>query len=58
MEQSLNNLNEVYDETYRKYKINKDTREKIKNNFNEAQKEVKTRRKENTKLHDLKYGRF
>ena len=58
LEQSLNNLNEVYDETYRKYKINKDTREKIKNNFNEAQKEVKTRRKENTKLHDLKYGRF
>ena len=58
LEQSLNHLNEVYDETYRKYKINKDTREKIKNNFNEAQKEVKTRRKENTKLHDLKYGRF
>ena len=58
LEQSLNNLNEVYDETYRKYKINKDTREKIKNNFNEVQKEVKTRRKENTKLHDLKYGRF
>ena len=58
LEHSLNNLNEVYDETYRKYKINKDTREKIKNNFNEAQKEVKTRRKENTKLHDLKYGRF
>ena len=58
LEQSLNNLIEVYDETYRKYKINKDTREKIKNNFNEAQKEVKTRRKENTKLHDLKYGRF
>ncbi len=58
LEKSLNDLNEIYDETCRKYKINKDTREKIKKNFNEAQKEVKTRRKENTKLHDLKYGRF
>jgi hypothetical protein len=58
LEQSLTNLNEIYDETYRKYKINKDTRKKIKKNFNEAQKEVKTRKKENTKLHDLKYGRF
>ena len=58
LEKSLNDLNEIYDETCRKYKINKDTREKIKKNFNEAQEEVKTRRKENTKLHDLKYGRF
>ena len=58
LEQSLNDINLIYEETYNKYKINKDTRERIKKNFNEAQKEVKTRRKENTKLHDLKYGRF
>jgi len=58
LEQSLNNLKEIYDETYKKYIINKNKREKIKKSFDEVQKEVKTRRKENTKLHDLKYGRF
>ena len=58
LEQSLNNLKEIYDETYKKYLINKNKREKIKKSFGGVQKEVKTRRKENTKLHDLKYGRF
>ena len=41
-----------------KYKNSKDERERIMKSYNDARNEVKRRKKENEKLHDLKYGRF
>ena len=41
-----------------KYKNSKDEREKIIRTFTDAEEEIRRRKKENTKLHDLKYGRF
>ena len=41
-----------------KYKNSNDERERILKSFEDAQNLVKKRKKENTKLHDLKYGRF
>ena len=54
----LNDMIEKYDETNMKYKNSQEERERILKSFNDAQNEVKKRKKENTKLHDLKYGRF
>ena len=58
LKKTLNGMIEKYDETNMKYKNSKDERERILKSFNDAQNEVKRRKKENTKLHDLKYGRF
>ena len=58
LKKNLDDCHGKYDEINIKYKNSKDERERILKNFNEAQNEVKRRKKENTKLHDLKYGRF
>ena len=58
LKKDLDDCNGKYDEINIKYKNSKDERERILKNFNDAQNEVKRRKKENTKLHDLKYGRF
>lgn len=67
-EEAINNNNELkksledfqgrFDEINLKHKTSNDERERILKIYNDAQNEVKRRKKENTKLHDLKYGRF
>ncbi len=58
MRKNLDNCHGRYDEINMKYKNSKDEREKIIRTFTDAENEIKRRKKENTKLHDLKYGRF
>ena len=58
LKKTLNDFHEKFDETNLKYKYSNDERERILKQYNDTQNEVKKRKKENTKLHDLKYGRF
>ena len=58
LKKSLDDFNSKYDEMNMKYKNNKDEREKMRQSFHDFRKELQIRKKENTKLHDLKYGRF
>ena len=58
LKKNLDDFHGKYDEINMKYKNSNDEREKILKSFNDAQDLVKRRKKENTKLHDLKYGRF
>ena len=58
LKKSLNDFNGKYDETTIKYKNSKDERDRILKSYNNAMDEVKRRKRENEKLHDLKYGRF
>ena len=45
-------------ETNMEYKNSKDEREIILKSYNDTRNKLKRRKKENEKLHDLKYGRF
>ena len=58
LKKSLDDFLGRFDETNMKYKNSKDERERIMKSYNDARNEVKRRKKENEKLHDLKYGRF
>ena len=58
LKKSLDDFHGIYDETNMKYRSNKDERDRIMKAYIDAQNEVKRRKRENTKLHDLKYGRF
>ena len=58
MKQTLQDYHGRMDETNMKYKNHNDERERILKSYYDAQDEVKRKKKENTKLHDLKYGRF
>ena len=58
LKKNLDDFHGKYDETNMKYRNNKDERDRIMKAYTDAQNEVKRRKKENTKLHDLKYGRF
>ena len=58
LKKNLDDYHGKYDEINMKYKNSNDERERILKSFTEAQDLVKKRKKENTKLHDLKYGRF
>ena len=58
LKKNLDDFHGKYDETNMKYRSNKDERDRIMKAYTDAQNEVKRRKKENTKLHDLKYGRF
>ena len=58
IKKNLDDYNEKFDKTNMKYKNSNDERERILKQYNDAQNEIKKRKKENTKLHDLKYGRF
>ena len=58
LKKNLDDFHGKYDEINMKYKNSNDERERILKSFEEAQNLVKKRKKENTKLHDLKYGRF
>ena len=58
LKQTLNEFTGRFDETNLKHKNSKDQRDSIMKSYNDAMNEVKRRKKENTKLHDLKYGRF
>ena len=58
LKKTLNNCNLKFDEIKMKYKRSKDERDLILKSYNDAKNEVIRRKKENSKLHDLKYGRF
>ena len=58
LKQTLQDYHGRMDETNMKYKNHNDERERILKSYYDAQDEVKRKKKENTKLHDLKYGRF
>ena len=58
LKNNLDDFHGKYDEITIKHKGSKDERDRIIKIYNDAQNEVKKRKKENTKLHDLKYGRF
>ena len=58
LKKTLDDYHEKFDETNMKYKFSNDERERTLKNYNDTKNEVKRRAKENSKLHDLKYGRF
>ena len=58
LKKSLNDCTGKFDEINMNYKNEKDERERIMKCYEDAMNEIKRRKKENTKLHDLKYGRF
>ena len=58
LKKNLDDFHGKYDEINMKYKSSKDERDRFIKAYTDAQNEVKRRKKENTKLHDLKYGRF
>ena len=58
LKKNLDDFHGKYDEINMKYKNSNYESERILKSFEDAQNLVKKRKKENTKLHDLKYGRF
>lgn len=58
LKKSNDDYNAKYDEEIAKYKNNKDEREKMRKSFSSFQNELQIRKRENDKLHRIKYGRF